>query len=637
MTLTPLGAARLRFGQAAPGPRWPSELRDRLREHDLGDEALYLAWELARLAPALSADEQQALELLVLASLIAVRQGSTRLPVSGDDGVAWLDELFRSLGAPDGALELARRMLAELRQARLAGRPARLDPVVGLPGEYKPLILDQYQLYHQRMLHAEDRLAAALSARLSRTEPEAHVREAVAAVAGPLSDEQRRAVEAALASPLTVVSGGPGTGKTSIVATVLRAAARLGLGAEAIALAAPTGKAAWRLREAIAKNLQRAGDALACPEAQTLHRLLGWSPSLDRFRHHAHNRLAHRLVIVDEASMIDLHLMDHLVRAVRDDAHLVLLGDADQLPSVEAGAVFRDLAPIDRAAVRLTRSYRMSPERPAGRRILEVAGAINTGALPDDLPERAAAEVAFFGVELTRERDAFLDRWLGERVLGLPGYDDLARRVYRRQGGAFDDEARAALRTLFDHFDRLRLLCLRRGDSEGGAAWVNARMHRAILDRARATGDDAFLRGTPAFWPGEPILVLRNDYERGLFNGDQGLVLRVADGHAPACFMAVFPREDDIAVFHLEPLKPVLTHAFAMTVHKSQGSELDHAAIVLPNDDLPLATRELFYTAVTRARESVVFVGAPDVLRRGVARRIKRFSGLAAKLSRGAA
>ena len=691
--LTPHGTARQRIfdgprdEELRSAPRFPNELRAALREHDLGEEMLMFAWELARLTPGLSALEERALLYLGVSSLVNARQGSTRLPVSGSEGLSHLDELFRSLGAGDAELACARELLAELRQARLAGKAGRIGAVVGLPGDYKPLVLDGYTLYHQRMLDCEDRLVARLRARLERAQVVPDGLEAALAdvQARPatqrerpieLSGEQLHAVRTALGRPLTVISGGPGTGKTSIVASLLRVLPRIGVPLESVALAAPTGKAAYRMRQSIERSLRAVAspseaDLLAreqIPEARTLHRLLGYSPTGDRFRHHENNRLSERVIVVDEGSMIDLYLMDRLMRAVRDDACLIILGDADQLPSVEAGAVFRDILPQDGArfaddpragaAVRLTRSYRMSPSEPAGRNILMVAARINAGdagALLDGasaeadaeqttghagelIGERAhAAELAFERVERLdggARAAEFYERWYHERVRALPEFDRLTRKVYHHGDSGFDAVDTRDLQLLFDHFERFRLLCLTRGDHlPTGAAHVNAVLHRKVLEHARRADDE---RGTPTFYPGEPILMLENDYDRGLFNGDQGLVLRVSEDErgGPHHYMAVFPRQSDFGVFHLDSLRAVLELAFAMTVHKSQGSELDYVGVVLPDDDLPLNTRELLYTAVTRSRRSVVLLGSREILRRGITRRIRRFSGIAGKLAK---
>jgi exodeoxyribonuclease V alpha subunit len=687
--LTPLGTASRRFrdGDAT----FPEALRPWLRGADLPDESLYLAWEIARLARDLDDRGRRALALLVLASLAAAGEGSTRLPLAREGGDP-LDDLLARLGAPP----LERRAVRGLVDALGHGAAAA---VVGRAGDYKPLILDGDHLYHQRMLHFEERLVGALRARLGETPPVAGAGAGaikgalddvlahppmVGAVPLRLSDEQQAAVRAALAAPLTVISGGPGTGKTSIVVSILRALVRLDVPVEAIALAAPTGKAANRLDESVKRSLHglpaRAGAderlLRGCPEPRTLHRLLAWSPSRERFRHDEHNQLAERVVIVDECSMIDLVLMDRLVRSVRDGARLILLGDADQLPSVDAGAVLRDLlpplvapevatAPPDpraRAAVRLTRSYRMDPADPAGRNILTVARLVNQGSVErlldhtvdavDRITVRErAAELAFERVELLdsdgeAERDAFLARWFQERVRGMTDLAALARHVYQLVDGAgsLQGDDRARVQALLAHHDRFRLLCPTRGRPTGADA-TNADLHRRTLDAARADGSADFLERAPALFPGEPVMMQSNDYDRGLWNGDQGVVLRVTEratsvaaGRPRVHFMAAFSRGGDVALFHLDALRADLRLSYAMTVHKAQGSEFDHVGLLLPSrspsGDLPLLTREVLYTALTRSRRSVAIVGPRAALLDGARRRMVRFSGIGEKLAR---
>jgi exodeoxyribonuclease V alpha subunit len=664
--LSPEGSARaLVAGETGAFPR---ELRAPAREHDLGDEALYLAWELARQA-GLGAGDARALTRLVLASMVSLRQGSTRLPIRGPDRTAWLDPLWAALGGGEDEL------------TALVERLPSLTAICGSREDYRPLVIEGDWLYHERLRASEGRLVDALRARLGVGADSAHDATAVDRALADvlrrpavqrgrevqLSDEQQAAVRTALGARLTVISGGPGTGKTSIVASLLRTLARLGVGLPQIALAAPTGKAAHRMRQSIERQLASVRDpaaedaALTCPEARTLHRLLGFVPQgarEGRFRHHENNRLAERVVIVDEASMIDLYLMDRLVRSMRDDARLVLLGDADQLPSVDAGAVFRDLVPGAPTAVRLTQSYRMDPSDPAGRNILSVARRIHAGRAlalfeaaqaPEEPPEivtvRAEATgLAFERVEMigADQRAPFYQRWFAERVCAVEGFDARIARTWDWQRDRFPEEQERELAVLFDHYDRHRLLCATRGESPTGAAHVNAVMHRKLLERWREM-DPALGAEAPPLLPGEPVLMQHNDYDRGLFNGDQGIVLRVSEDGATHP-MVVFPRPRTdpsaalrasgvgFAVFHLDSIRPAIALAYAMTIHKSQGSELDQVGVVLPDEDLPLLTRELLYTAVTRSRRSVVLVGRREVLEGGVARQIRRFSGVAGQL-----
>jgi exodeoxyribonuclease V alpha subunit len=376
------------------------------------------------------------------------------------------------------------------------------------------------------------------------------------------------------------------------------------------------------------------------PAPQTLHRLLGWSPASGRFARHENDPLPHRVVLVDEASMIDLAAMDRLLRALRPDARLVLLGDADQLPSVEAGAVFRDLCAA-LGASRLTVNLRVARD-PSARRIVAAAEAVNAGAAGARLAEtfatrRSVGELAFEGVEhlaapWAEVGDALLDVWWRERAAALEDFAGRAARTYRLEGGAFDDGEREAIKALFDHHARARLLCATR--VRGFAAGAEA-LNDALLARLRGGPRPRRWRAAELA-PGAPVVFERNDYERKLFNGDQGIVLRVDAGGAAgggARLMAVFPRREGFAAFPVDAL-PDLAPAFAMTVHKAQGSEFDHVALVLPEADMPLLTRELVYTAVTRARRSVLVVGEADLLARAVSRAVERHCGVAERLKK---
>jgi len=342
----PDGTVRRRWRQPET-PRWLDELAESLEIHEIDADSVFLAWELSRLAnDGLTAGEVRTFVTLVLATLVSMRQGSTRLGL-GAETRAWFVENYAGVVDPeelDVFLEEARQVLAH---------PA-LQPVVGEAGDYKPLILRGDWLYHQRMLHYENMLVDAIGARGDHDlEPAAGrelIGETLESAGGlSLSDEQIHAIEVALRAPLSIITGGPGTGKTSIVVSLLRVLHARGVTNEEIALAAPTGKAANRMAESIREQISADEDAveLAHLEPSTLHRLLDYSRRRREFRHSADNPLKHNFIIVDEASMIDLVLMQRLVAAVRPDARLLLLGDAEQLPSVETGTVLRDLVPAE--------------------------------------------------------------------------------------------------------------------------------------------------------------------------------------------------------------------------------------------------------------------------------------------------
>ncbi|HET9766747.1 MAG TPA: AAA family ATPase, partial [Thermoanaerobaculia bacterium] len=473
----------------------------------------------------------------------------------------------------------------------------------------------------------------------------------------PLTDEQEAAVRAALGGRLTAITGGPGTGKTWIVAALLRVAARLGEPTVGeIALAAPTGKAADRLQGSLRAALAAVADPAAADAAltaaplaaSTLHRLLSYSPSGEYFRRHERNPLAERLVIVDESSMLDLTLAERLLRSLPAAGRLVLLGDARQLPSVEAGAVFRDLVAAASSSGRvavLTKSWRMDPRDPAGSSILAIAESIAAGSSPRgtrlDLREDAGA-LAFSGAEMLLSPPApiasFLERWWLHQHSRLPDWSELVTRAWSASvgaAGAVDEGEAGELARLFAHYESTRLLAPTRGWSGGVGvaalnAWFRAALLRALdLAPARRDAGDADQPLT-----GEPVLVTRNDYRRTLFNGDHGIVLDVAAEGAAAAPMAVFRSAGGgFRALPLAALRGHLEPAWASTVHKAQGSEYDAVAVILPSADTRLLTRELLYTAVTRARRSVTLVGTVERLDQAVARAVERWSGIAEALA----
>ena len=546
----------------------------------------------------------------VLQVLAAQRHGSTRIPVP----------------AP----------FAELDPAQLGGLVGRHDEA------YQPLLSLDGWLYQQRALHYERSVASRIGPRLRQdaVAPQG-LDEAEATVAATgvlsLSAAQRRAVRQAVTRPLTVITGGPGTGKTTIVVSVLRVLARLGIAPAKIALAAPTGKAAHRLGESIAAQLQ----ALAEPDAaddnlrtqladpMTLHRLLRYSVARGVFLRGEADPLTQSWVIVDEASMIDLMVMERLVRALPADAKLVLLGDAEQLPSVDAGAVLRDIIGDGGPhVVRLARSFRVDEQSDEGSAILALADAVRSGdpIEVDELAQKTAA-VRFMDVDPAHMQPAllaFMDDWFDERVAANPSFFDDAKRTYVLDAGRFNERDQDRITALFAGLERSRVLCLTRVLPTGAEA-LNASFH---LRHARHTRSDTI----PDYIAGEPVMVLRNDYRRQLFNGDQGILLWIeSDQVRRLC--AVFPTADGFVAHQLSALAGRVTHAWAMTVHKSQGSEFDDIAIVLPREDLPmLLSRELLYTAITRARRSVTVFGPASLFRQGAARKLQRWSGLAERL-----
>jgi exodeoxyribonuclease V alpha subunit len=493
------------------------------------------------------------------------------------------------------------------------------SPLVG-EGDPRPLRLSGSRLYLDRYWSEEVAVAEAL--RALAAEPAADIDEP--GLEGGLArlfvdepqGEQAVAAATAVRRRLAVVAGGPGTGKTTtvarIVALLCEQASGAGGGFPLIALAAPTGKAAARLEEAVRDEAARldidAGVRLQLEglSASTIHRLLGWRPgSSSRFRHDRFARLPHDVVIVDETSMVSLSLMARLIEALRSGARLILVGDPGQLASIEAGAVLGDIVgppgdrPIPGIAV-LDRVHRF------GGGIARLAAAIRAGdaeatlALLRDPPD----DVTWLPANLAA----------GEAPAAV-------REPALRAARATIEAARAgrageALRSLAT----FRLLCAHRRGPYGVSTWT-ARMESWL------SAEIAGFEPEDRWYVGRPLLVGENDYELRLNNGDTGVVVRVGEDRVAAAF----ERGGQTIEYTPSRLAAIDT-VYAMTIHKSQGSQFDAAAVLLPDLGSRILTRELLYTAVTRARRRLILVGTEETVRAAVARPVARASGLGARL-----
>ena len=657
-TLHPRGTLRARFEPRTDQDAVFRRLALGARACDLGDEDLYLAEEIVAADRWFAGSDPEALGILVLALMIAQRQGSTRLPL--DPGAKGqlrqlVGEILRIAGYEGNAAQIMKRIVG------LTGTPS-FGSVIGTGDARLPLIVDDHCLYTERARYLEGRVALRLAERVApppAPEPaptvksnvipfrpndarfiEAATKPSPIAIDEPkLTAEQRAAVEIALGGKLTVVTGGPGTGKTLVAAAIVRGFHRMGI--TEVALAAPTGKAANRLTEVIARELL-AGSPIASlatpPVAQTLHRLLGYRGH--GFAHHARSPLPIGALIVDEASMIDLELVDALLDALPASAPLVLIGDAHQLPAVDAGRILADLAdPEGAASARvavLTHSHRMDAADPRGRQVLDAAQAIHRGdgaalftAKSPLATPRTPGTLAFSGVEwVDAAKGAAVARAVTATVwhhFGGPKAQAIANdTVFRFVDGEIVPEQAIALAELWERISRARILTATRGLPTGARA-LNAHLHELALDSMTVAGK-------PEFVPGEPVMITANDYQRGLYNGDQGIVIRADEGTGHHRYRAVFRVGTRLVPFAIEALRDRLELAWALTIHKSQGSELEAVAIVLPEEDLPLVTRELLYTGITRARTSVVLCGSRAAITKGASRIALRHSGLAARM-----
>jgi exodeoxyribonuclease V alpha subunit len=604
-TLVPGGSAQ---ALARRDSSYPADLVALMQASDLDECRAYLAWQLSEMAVELSAPERTAFLLLCARLLVAEGQGSTRL----------------ALGDADRALL------------------ARVPELASESAGNTPLVVAHDHLYTRRSHACEARVVAALAARLGQASPfstsaiEQALRDGAASASPPPSAAQAAAVVHALARLVGIISGGPGTGKTTTALTLVRCLVRLGVSASRIALCAPTGKAASRMEDDFRRRLgavekpDAADLALLhdCPKAQTLHRLLGVGADPRSLFRRSDEPLPFQAVIVDESSMVDLVLMDRLLGAVPAAVPLILLGDADQLPSVAAGAVFRDLGAY---ATRLRHGFRTGNSGAAGQQLSALALAVRAGdvaavsAVGTTYVE--AKQLRHAGVEqVPREKRTELLRQYHRRHFANDEVVALTRHVYSlhqgdREAGdeaGFNREDVARLDALASRFARARILTVTR---EGAAGSIHA---NAFLHSLHGDG--------PGFLPGEPVLMLRNDYQRELWNGDQGVaILLRRPGRQPTLAVAFRSRAGWQAV-EPEPAGRALGHGYALTAHKSQGSEFDEVVLLLPDFACPIFTRELLYTAVSRARRSVVLCGSPEMLNLAVTTKETRDSGVAARL-----
>lgn len=502
----------------------------------------------------------------------------------------------------------------------------RRQPWVGDGARFTPFVLDANgACYAWRNWRHEERLASTLRARAASTSPTADVTDLFAGTDADDTREQRAAVAAVRGSRLLVVTGGPGTGKTSTAMRMIAMAARDRGRALTVALAAPTGKAAQRLTEAVAANRIRLLeslptdspfraliDGLPALRAQTLHRLLEYRPRENRFARNADSPIAADLIVVDETSMVDLAMMRQLFDAVRDHAQVILLGDPRQLYAVEAGSVLGDIVfsaeeggALANSVVPLTRVWRAQSGLHAA-----------LDALRRGDREWVDEVISTHGDEALRwmrcadavSLKANVERW-------IDAHADVLRTLLTG-----NPEPADALRLL----RRFQILCALR-ETPFGSAGVNALMTRTLAQRF---GIDA----TSSWHAGRPVIVTRNDDSRGLFNGDVGIALR--DGDGVRVWFETTDRSGQPVMRSLSPRSlPEHETAWAITIHRSQGSEYGHVAVVLPPDPSHrILSRELLYTAVSRATHGVELWSAPDALRAAVGQPILRHGGLRERL-----
>lgn len=511
------------------------------------------------------------------------------------------NENYSILGLPDNVTDWARRL--------------KQSHVVGQAGEFTPLILTEHDsLYLYRYWLDEQNVADAIRQRCQPVEisNQQAIQQAFTDWQNDIEgiDWQKVAVFMALTQQFSVISGGPGTGKTSIVLKLLTL-----LFAEnsqiKIALAAPTGKAAARLQQVIDES---AYDV----ESKTLHRLLAINSQQQQGRYNAERPLAVDMVIIDEASMIDISLMATLIRALPESARVVLLGDSQQLASVESGAV---LANLCQSPMRFSSEFCESLTNITG---IKIAATTDNNPLVDrvvelqhnyrfdqnsDIGQLATAVKmsniqAVFDVITNAQAAIWQQQTDTSHVLSV--ITTLYQAFFEAVGGNFNPLSCLQL------FEQQRVLCaLKQGPQSVQS--INDAIERQIHKQG--------------FYHGKPIMVIKNDYRQQLFNGDTGLILRDKTGELKACFLF----DNKLHWFDLARL-PAYEAAYAITIHKSQGSEFEYVCILLAEQETPLLTKELLYTAITRAKKQVVLLCSEAILVKTVMTQHQRETGLAGLL-----
>ena len=619
---------------------------------------------------------------LLISMFISINEGSICLKFTED---SLTKKLINFLGTGE-AVSISGRIIA----TPLAQKYPEL--VSRDPDSYRPIIVKNISgenfLYFNKFPRYESELKSALTEHINYDAVKkgasgkvAHIMKEVLETCPVftsygrlnLNFEQRLAVALALLKDFLIVSGGPGTGKTSIVITILRCLVRFGIPADAIFMTAPTGRASQRLADSLQRGVGSIKGAKKPVDADldsvkygTIHRLLGYNPSTGNFVYNSLNRLPLKALVIDEVSMIDIVLMARLFEAIGPGTKIVLLGDKDQLPSVDAGAVLAELIPygdevyysdaVKKELIKISPDFKKIPVlKPAStsgltdrivilkrsyrsdEKILKAAALVNAQdekiamsipALPEGMDKKMIQEGVFF-LEAAegdlRSWHRTLDAWISMMYFsGSPlrkseryNYKDLvgkARGLDLSEKTVLDGND--ILEGLFSYSEKSKILAFVKHGPFGTFA-VNRYISRRLQPEL-----DTGAHGI--YFSGAHIMVTENDPIHGLYNGDVGIVIKTKKGG----YRAIFRRSGGFISMPVSET-PLFEQAFAITVHKSQGSEYENILIALPQDGgNRLLTKEIVYTALTRARRSAVIYGSRDILSEAVSRRIERQSGL---------
>lgn len=563
-------------------------------------------------------------------------------------------EVWQKMGKPS-----AKKIVEELTHCHCVNQSGDDSP--------SPIILDNELLYLQRMWSYEEKVAQFFKQEHATVDIDENELIKVLNQLFPTTKEsqetnwQKVAASVAITSPTSIISGGPGTGKTTTVAKILAAFVMLTSNEKPIIqLAAPTGKAAARLTESLGNalaqlNLSEEEDKWMPKQAQTIHRLLGAQPESQQVRYHKDNPLQLDILVVDEASMVDLPMMARLIDALPPKCHVIFLGDKDQLASVEAGAVLGDICrfsedgfsqkrfdqinhltqgelakstdiiPVSQTPVSvvsdslclLRKSYRFGEDSGIG----QLAFAVNKGQTKTAIALLKKAEVSPQQLEMALEPQDVSFIALESKESYLLMIQD-AVNAYREYLTLVSQKASPDI--ILNAFNQYRLLCARR-EGPFGVSGLNDRVEM-LLHRQRL-----IRRPTNSYqsdYIGRPIMIQRNDSTLGLFNGDIGIMLNNDEGEMKAFFQL-----PDGKLKAIQPSRlPQHETAYVMTVHKSQGSEFTHTALVLPDKFSPVVSRELLYTALTRAKQKLSLYASELMVKMAIQTRIQRRSGLIDKL-----